>query len=31
MAPKLLEYNNKYLKCLAIERLINKLFTQYIE
>ena len=30
---KFLEYNNKYLKCLATVRLINKLFTtpQYIE
>jgi hypothetical protein len=28
-----MEYNNKYLKCLATVRLINKLFTtpQYIE
>jgi hypothetical protein len=33
MWPKFSEYNNKYLKCLATVRLINKLFTtpQYIE
>lgn len=32
MWPKFLECNNKYLKCLATVRLINKLFTpQYIE
>lgn len=27
MWPKFSEYNNKYLKCLATVRLINKLFT----
>ena len=34
MRLKFMEYNNKYLKCLATVRLINKLFNttpQYIE